>query len=66
MLKSEKPGRTVNNEKNNIPVIEISVRENIGISQLEDTLKYMFYAGKLTFNDEIYISNIRQDRKSVV
>ncbi|MEY8506904.1 tRNA uridine-5-carboxymethylaminomethyl(34) synthesis GTPase MnmE [Lachnospiraceae bacterium 42-17] len=49
----------LNNEKNNIPVIEISVRENIGISQLEDTLKYMFYAGKLTFNDEIYISNIR-------
>ena len=22
-------------------------------------MKYMFYAGKLTFNDEIYISNIR-------
>lgn len=42
-----------------IPVIEISAKESQGIHELETILKEMFYEGKLSFNDEIYITNIR-------
>lgn len=48
--------------ESNIPVIEISATENRGIEELETNLKNMFYAGKLSFNDEIYISNIRHKK----
>ena len=42
-----------------IPIISISIREKIGIDVLEETLKVMFFEGKLSFNDEIYITNLR-------
>ena len=41
------------------PVIPISVVEEIGISQLEDEIKRMFFHGELSFNDEVYITNAR-------
>lgn len=49
------------NEKENliIPIIEVSARNSSGINELEDTLKNMFFAGNLSFNDEIYITNVR-------
>lgn len=40
-------------------IIPISAKEEKGIEQLEETLKDMFYEGKLDFNDEIYITNAR-------
>ena len=40
-------------------VIEISAKENIGISELEEEIKNMFFEGKISFNDEIYITNVR-------
>ena len=40
-------------------IISVSAKENTGISLLEDTLKNMFYEGKLSFNDELYITNAR-------
>lgn len=40
-------------------VISVSTKKNIGISELEDTIKDMFFHGNLAFNDEIYITNIR-------
>ena len=43
-----------------IPMIEISAKEELGIQQLEETLEKMFLKGNLAFNDEIYITNIRQ------
>ena len=43
-----------------IPVIEISAREEQGINQLEKTVEEMFLKGKLSFNNEIYITNARQ------
>ena len=42
-----------------IPVISVSVKENKGIYVLENTLNHLFYAGNLSFNDEICITNIR-------
>ncbi len=41
------------------PMIDISAKEEKGIDQLEETLKNMFFDGKISFNDEVYITNIR-------
>lgn len=43
----------------NIPIIEISAKNYQGINVLEQTLKDLFFEGNLSFNDEIYITNIR-------
>ena len=55
---------TVINEeiiKNHIdkPVLSISAKEEQGIRKLEDTLKEMFFHGEISFNDEVYITNVR-------
>ena len=42
------------------PVIPISAKEGQGIDRLEQTIKDMFYDGNLSFNDQIYITNMRQ------
>lgn len=49
-------------EENNMekPVISISAKEQTGIDKLENTIKEMFFQGELSFNDEIYITNVRQ------
>lgn len=49
-------------EKNQkIPeIIGISAKNRQGIQTLEETLKNMFFEGNLSFNDEIYITNVRQ------
>ena len=41
-------------------IIPISAKENTGITELEDTIKDMFFTGEVSFNDEVYITNIRQ------
>jgi tRNA modification GTPase TrmE len=45
--------------KLNLPVILISAKNNTGIDEFKDWLKSMFFQGKLEFNDEVYITNIR-------
>ena len=41
-------------------IIPISARNETGIEQLEQTIKDMFYQGEITFNDQVYITNVRQ------
>ena len=41
------------------PVISISAKEETGIHDLEEQIKEMFFTGNLTFNDEVYITNMR-------
>ena len=41
-------------------IISISAKENTGISELEEKIKEMFFTGEVSFNDEVYITNIRQ------
>ena len=41
-------------------IIPISAKEETGIKELEDKIKEMFFHGEVSFNDEIYITNIRQ------
>ncbi|MGN0352044.1 MAG: tRNA uridine-5-carboxymethylaminomethyl(34) synthesis GTPase MnmE [Roseburia sp.] len=43
----------------NLPIIEISAKKCHGIEELEETIKNMFFAGNLSFNNEIYITNVR-------
>ena len=41
------------------PILSISAKEEKGIRELEETLKDMFFHGEISFNDEVYITNIR-------
>ncbi len=40
-------------------IIEISAKEQKGIDRLEEKIKEMFFEGEISFNDEIYITNVR-------
>lgn len=44
----------------NKPILSISAKNNTGIHELEKLIEEMFFSGKLSFNDEVYITNIRQ------
>lgn len=41
-------------------MISVSAKENTGIKDLTETISEMFFSGEVTFNDEVYITNIRQ------
>lgn len=40
-------------------MIAISAKENLGIDVLEETITEMFFHGTISFNNEVYITNIR-------
>ena len=47
---------------NEIPkedIIEFSAKAGLGMDELEEKIKDMFYSGKITFNDQVYITNAR-------
>ena len=58
-IRNEYLRRYTNCKEFDIPVIEISAKTGQGISELEDTIRDMFYHGHLSFNTEIYITNMR-------
>lgn len=41
------------------PVISVSAKEETGIRELEKEIKNLFFSGELSFNDEVYITNVR-------
>ena len=41
-------------------VLPISAKEETGIQDLVEKIKEMFFYGNITFNDEVYITNVRQ------
>ena len=41
------------------PVINVSVKENTGLSELEEKIKDMFFGGELSLREDIYITNER-------
>ena len=51
---------TVLEKRLNKPILSISAKNNTGIHELEKLIEEMFFSGKLSFNDEVYITNIRQ------
>ncbi len=42
------------------PVISVSAREETGIEEFADLLEKMFLEGRVSFNDEVYLTNARQ------
>lgn len=56
---AKKENETEKENSFNVPIIEVSAKNQQGIDELENTLKNMFFAGNLSFNDEIYITNVR-------
>lgn len=40
-------------------VLAVSAKEILGIEELEQEIKSMFYQGEIDFNDEVYITNVR-------
>lgn len=49
-------------DKVQAPVITISAKDKTGIDVLEEEIKKMFFAGDISFNDEVYITNIRHKK----
>ncbi len=41
------------------PYIEISAAEGSGIEELKEKIKQMFFNGEISFNDEVFITNVR-------
>lgn len=46
-------------EKINCSVVNISAKNHTGLDELEKAVKNMFFEGQISFNEEIYITNIR-------
>lgn len=46
-------------DSNKIPMIDISAKEEQGIEELGEMLNSMFLKGEVSFNDEVYITNMR-------
>jgi tRNA modification GTPase len=46
-------------ERTGQAVVVASAKEETGIHDLEEAVKTMFYDGKIDFNDQIYITNVR-------
>ena len=47
---------------NKSDLASVSAKESLGIDELSDTIKDMFFDGEVSFNDEIYITNIRHKK----
>lgn len=41
------------------PVLNISIKENVGLDQLQKIIIELFFGGELSFNEDIYITNER-------
>lgn len=46
-------------EKSNHAVIPVSAKEETGIDRLEEEIEALFYEGKIDFNDQVLITNVR-------
>lgn len=45
--------------ENDIRIVKISARENVGLNSLLDVIKEMFFHGQISYNDEVYITSAR-------
>lgn len=46
-------------EKTDHPVISISAKKGLGLKELEKTIRELFFQGRVSFNDELVITNVR-------
>ena len=41
------------------PTVSISAREETGMGELSDLIEHMFLSGEISFNDQVYLTNMR-------
>ncbi len=46
--------------RSNKTIVRISAKNKVGLDEMEKVITDMFFHGNLTYNDEIYITNLRQ------
>ena len=46
-------------KKTSQPIVPISARMEQGVDRLEEKIREMFFQGDISFNDEVYITNVR-------
>lgn len=46
-------------KKQYFEVVPVSAKEGIGLDLLKDTINDMFFRGEISFNNEVYITNVR-------
>jgi tRNA modification GTPase len=46
--------------QSNKAIVRISAKNKVGLEEMEQVITDMFFTGNLSFNDEIYITNMRQ------
>lgn len=51
--------KKISNRDNVYRIIKTSAKEDKGIEMLTDSIKEMFFHGSISYNDEIYITNMR-------
>lgn len=56
---------------NNLKILKVSAKESTGIDEFEKTLQDMFFKGEISFENEVYITNLRhkealQDTKNAL
>ena len=49
-------------EKLSHPIVSVSAKREKGLEKLEAVIEDLFFQGEISFNDEIYITNIRQKK----
>ncbi len=54
------PGEMAERKEPETVILAVSAKEKQGIQDLEDTITKMFFDGKISFNDEVYITSARQ------
>ena len=59
-LKKQADLESLLKELGEIPVVETSITQNRGLKELSDLVKEMFYRKEINFNDQVYITSIRQ------
>ena len=48
-----------------IAIIPVSMKELSGIDQLKDQIRELFFCGKISYNDEVYITSLRQKNQLI-
>ncbi|MDO4445453.1 MAG: tRNA uridine-5-carboxymethylaminomethyl(34) synthesis GTPase MnmE [Bacillota bacterium] len=49
-------------EKTGKTVLSVSAKEERGVEELGERIKEMFFQGEISFNDEVYITNVRHKK----
>lgn len=55
----------IGNDMDQCRIISTSTKEKTGLREFEEQIRDMFFTGEISFNDEVLITNVRQERALV-